>query len=266
VFIVFGTKGVATRMGRVADYCPMCRGIAAFEVLRVGEKSHLYGVPMGSETVLGYNRACETCGEAFGADLGSYLAVSENWRASIQELIEGTNPGVEALAAERSALDARLASGQATREERLTRIFEALALMEPRVAPRVGGTTFDFPSSAGCGGTIVLGLAALTLRSVFESSAMPAIVAAILAGAALVFTIGALLTDAKRFARRNAMPQIAGSLRSLRPTLDELTLVRQAGLENGLAIARYLDPAELLALIEQEPAMGAPSIRPRGRV
>ena len=61
MFVVWGTKIKRKKVGRVADFCPMCRGLSVFELRRVGEASHVYYISFGQGTLLGYDITCETC-------------------------------------------------------------------------------------------------------------------------------------------------------------------------------------------------------------
>src|SRR5258706_9118781 len=42
MFIIWGKKRVTKSLGYVADFCPLCRDVRTFELVRVGLAGHIY--------------------------------------------------------------------------------------------------------------------------------------------------------------------------------------------------------------------------------
>src|SRR5262245_20739279 len=105
--IVQGTYRTERRAGLVADFCPVCRGIERFEVIRIGDASHVAFVSVGEGRLAGHMIRCGRCqtGRAFHRQRYAHIARESS---TLEALIELTHPNIRAEFAERLELEARL--------------------------------------------------------------------------------------------------------------------------------------------------------------
>lgn len=61
MLIIWGTKIVRTPVGRVADFCAVCRQPRPFKLVGVRKVDHIYYVPIGKRKLVGHEMACEEC-------------------------------------------------------------------------------------------------------------------------------------------------------------------------------------------------------------
>ncbi len=224
MFIVWGTKVVRRKLGRVAHLCPLCREVRSFRLTSIETVGHLYYIPLGRRTVHGVAKRCETCGvgiEAQEEDADSALFVG---REDLDSLIAAASPRAVDAWARRRAVDARIGTKSLTAAERGYLIREPFLLLEPRLNDRSGAIHFDAVSGLLLLATFMIPLAlALAAgnasKSLGEGLAMLAIGSGVLL---LVATVVALATDGRRFCRRKILPTLIRALRPLGPAREEL--------------------------------------------
>lgn len=109
------TKPVKSRLGYVADHCPICCGMRAFEL------SH-------SES---YRITCETCGTETHAVLGTYAAVQRERGEDLGELMRATFPNFHEFYRDRLTADEAPVRDHRVRQRLMT---ETLQLMAPEAS------------------------------------------------------------------------------------------------------------------------------------
>jgi len=228
MFIIWGTKRTARKLGFVADFCPICREPREFKLSRIGAVSHLYYISFGSGKLTGHVIECCVCGQALTADPMGYAAYEKLPGSEIGLLIQTTFPKLKEIYAERLAaeLKVRRSLKSLTQEERLKMIIEPFSLLNPAVEERfTRDTRMDKQSGIGCLGSLivlaVLLAIAVNLREPLQGQVMTA--AFILFGIGAIYTFVQLGLGPRRFLRTQIVPKIARTLDPLRPTEEELS-------------------------------------------
>jgi hypothetical protein len=84
--IIAGMKQVEQVRGMVADFCPICREVRAFQLIRIGLVSHIYYVSSGAGTLAGYVIRCNECGLRLKTDSDRYAVTEKDSRVGIEAL------------------------------------------------------------------------------------------------------------------------------------------------------------------------------------
>lgn len=109
------TKPVKSTLGYVADHCPICRGMRAFEL------SH-------SES---YRITCETCGTETRAVLNTYASVARERGGDLTELMRETFPNFHEFYRDRLTADELPVRDYHVRQRLMT---ETVQLMAPEAS------------------------------------------------------------------------------------------------------------------------------------
>src|SRR4051812_31190023 len=145
MFIIWGTKRVTKRLGYVADFCPLCRDVRTFEVIRIGMAGHIYYLTLSDGELAGHERHCTVCHTALNAEPERYVQISERLLAP-GELQSVTFPKLNEYWAARLGVERELKSvfGKVTPEDRQTLIREPFILLSPKVEERYASSlSFD---------------------------------------------------------------------------------------------------------------------------
>lgn len=78
MFIFWGTRKTIRKAGYVADFCPICRDVKMFQLIRVGMASHVYGLSFGKGKLAGHDRKCVDSGMELQADPAKYKDIVKN--------------------------------------------------------------------------------------------------------------------------------------------------------------------------------------------
>src|SRR6187402_2645209 len=97
IVFVWGTKNTRTRVGVVADYCPLCYESRAFVLSRLGQATHVYGVALGTGRLTGHVITCEDCGVELDGDPQRYVGVLRHAPPDLRALAAGTHPSLPEL-------------------------------------------------------------------------------------------------------------------------------------------------------------------------
>src|SRR5262249_49618480 len=108
-FIFWGQKNVATKIGFVADYCEVCRGISIFRLDRIAAASHVYGIAVDEGRYLGHSQTCISCKIVFNSTPTRFYGVSDSSDSSIDDLIRQTHPDIRNEFSDRLALEEQIA-------------------------------------------------------------------------------------------------------------------------------------------------------------
>lgn len=244
MIIFWGKRTVQKRLGRVADWCDLCREPRAFEVTEYREVSHIYLIALDKGTVSHHEKTCETCGSASIANPNFYLTISDDPNATLEQLFAATNPKL--VERNRGKIDQieKVKSGELTAEQRTEAIVDALRNVLPQIDRRVKATCFDVYSSIGCGGMITLiVLNPLLWANGFSRPVRDGLLYA--AGMLLLWTVYLVLTDASRYAERVLFPRIVPQLKPVNPTEQELREALQRLRKRGFKGASKISPRKL---------------------
>jgi hypothetical protein len=214
-------------LGRTADFCPFCRGFRTFRIHRVESVQHVLYLPYGSRAEVGLSKVCETCRLRSPADLGSYRAISTDPDADLNALIAETNPEIHRTWASRMLLEDRIKARKLTAGERAGLLREPFEMAEQVLARRNVEARLDVPSSVGCLATFLLPVVCLLLLPIFWKASRDSIelVVVVVGGCCLAFAFLAVVTDARRHARRAVVPRLVESLRPLNPSVEEVEVI-----------------------------------------
>ena len=116
--IIWGTRIKRRRLGRAADFCPICRELRAHRIRRIGLVTHVYYLSIGAGSLVAHEAECEACGATREVDGDQFEAISRRRGAGLDELITETYPGLRDEYAQRLAIEERVASNELTPEER----------------------------------------------------------------------------------------------------------------------------------------------------
>jgi hypothetical protein len=251
MFIIWGTSVRKRPIGRVADYCPWCRDARPFRIIRHSHHRHIYFIQVSRSHVDGHSRQCEQCGEVLAVDPAQYQSLGGHRKASLDALINQTNPGLKQQVAAAADLRRRAERGELAPEERLTALSEPLALLEMAISRRAERTHTDLWGGLSL---LMLGIAPaiglLIPRALFLDNAAHLIGFAIGTVAGLVTCIVVMSTDVRRFTRRKIRHELIPSLAPLRPAESELNQLLEAMRMRAQRLPRYLDPMQLAQDVE----------------
>src|SRR5258706_11462307 len=99
MFIVWGTKRTERKQGLVADFCPICRDLRAFQLIRIGLASHVYYVAFGEGKLAGFLIQCQECRVSLKADPTTYATTEKRRVTDLEVLIQETFPKLRAVLA-----------------------------------------------------------------------------------------------------------------------------------------------------------------------
>ena len=252
--IVWGTRAKFRRVGRVADFCPVCRTPQAFHLIRIGIASHLYFISIGQGTLHGYESRCEGCGGLWPTDGRRYRHTSGNEELGIDELMERTFPGLAEAYADELATARLVAAGKCPATARTDLLYEPMIALNYGVERqvthreygpiqrRIGWATlgvlivlllFMYIYPEGAGERFLLQFFAITFLALFAASAY------------------CLLTAMGSYLGRVTIPALARSLAPLEPTQGELAAALLELKKRGLRIGRKVKAKRLYRAIEE---------------
>ncbi len=232
------------KLGYVAEFCVLCRGIRPCRLIKYGmEETILFVVPLGMKKVLGHRAVCPECSISQEVDPAKYLSIAKSARGDVGMLAQETFPGIHEAYAGRFELERALTQGRLTAGERMERILEILRLFEQPTEDNFR-TTFQVrgPGPWVFGLTIV-GTALITVLASGNIELTPSQHETFFSVALLGFPSGIILSailmirQPGRSFRKKIVPAMARALRPLDPSMEELTealgVVKSAGLKVG---------------------------------
>jgi hypothetical protein len=240
MFIVWGKKHVYKKMGFVADFCPLCRNVRAFQLDRVGLAGHVYYVTVSQGELVGHARTCMTCKTILNGNPALYREVSKRL-VDLSELQRSTFPNLRTYHAERLALEQsiKLSPGTIPADTRRALLKEPFLLLHPIVEKRFSSTQIDKHT----GLTLLAMFVLLPFISVIGKQLAPTyegeiFLGFLIAGVAAVSVQGFLQTG--RYFDKKIFPILVPALKPLKPTTEEMTSVaaelRKAGSTFGMKL------------------------------
>lgn len=143
--IHWGTKTLRKQMGRVADFCPICRNAAPFRFVSIRVQNHVQGIGIGAGKEKLQETTCEVCGVVRVHPAGVFTTASRvRDRHTLLELIEWTRPNLLGEYAQRFAMEERLKAGTLTPGERFGLLQEAFGAIGYTLASRGGNILGDW--------------------------------------------------------------------------------------------------------------------------
>ena len=165
---IWGKKYVYKRLGYVADFCPLCREVRAFELKRVGLAGHIYYITLTEGDLVGHERRCASCDTDFNAKPEIYARPSGESRP-VRELIPLTFPNLATYYAARLAVEKALRDpfAKISQQDRMALIKEPFSLLSPKAEERFRASLIDgqaiavFFAALFVGGMVATGLVAV---------------------------------------------------------------------------------------------------------
>jgi hypothetical protein len=224
MIIYLGRTTVDRPLGRAADFCAFCRGVRPFRIHRVESVQSFYLFRFGSGIDVGRSKVCETCNLRSAVSPSGYQAISTDQDADLADLVAETNPQIDRNFASRLLLEERIKARKLTSGERAGLLREPFEMAAEVLARRNEEARLDLPSAFGCLGTFLLPVACLLLLPFFWTGTKKLLetVVVVVGASCLVFTFLAIVTDARRHARRAVLPRLVESLRPLDPSVEEV--------------------------------------------
>lgn len=237
--VSWGPKITRRTLGRVADFCPICRGFRAFRLTRVGKANPISSLAGGAGMLLGYEKTCATCGITSAAYARLYVQASAERGDELPELIEKTNPDLARKCAARLHLEKRVRESRLSAAERLALIREPFLLTNALIEARAAITRFDPPSGLSLLATVALVIAGMLLAPAGSYLRAGSLGIGCLG---VLFTFYLFVTDVGRYTRREVHPKLLIALRPLGPTLQELQDVLRNLRNLGMAAGYKIKP------------------------
>jgi hypothetical protein len=253
--IVWGTKHVRSKQGRVADFCPMCREVRAFGVIRTNSVGHIYFIPLGSGRTIAVTAECETCGHEMSRDPTSYHALApKRSKDDLGALVKKTFPDVTQVYAERLELEGQIRKSPESLQAnvRSELIREALTNVSPAVERIYARTNLDGRFGA-CLLTALVAMFLLPFGTMSSDATLQSIASAavgIVVCVALLAAVYFAATSNGRTLRTKVMPRLMTALRPLRPRESELEALLGRFKAAGLKVGKKLRAREIAAAID----------------
>ncbi len=262
MFIIHGTTRKVRNLGCVADFCPICRSIQAFDLKRLGLASHIYFISLGEGKLTGHIIQCRRCGVQLKAEPETYSAREKRHARiiDVESLIHSTYPNIREVYARRLAFEERLkkSPGDIPPEMRAEYMMEPFRLLNPGVEETYKGqTNFDKQSSIGCIGTMAssIGLCALGLylhdRANLQSTILGIMSACFVVGT--IYTVVQLFLARGRYVRTKVMPKLVQSLSPFHPLSGEVSALLEKCKTGGLLIGKKLKIDRVMKELEAAP-------------
>jgi hypothetical protein len=249
MIFIWGKKLVFSKLGYVADFCPICRSPQAFEVQSVGVASHVYYVSLGKGALAGYQRTCCECGVALDAKPTNYAAISDHLRP-LPQLIIGTFPNLTTAYQAVLALEERVRTTplSLSAQERRTLIRNPLALMSPKVEKRFASTHIDLQTVVTFFGVLlaIFAEASIVERIAPRFEAQSVLIMSVIG----IILVGWQISLSNRlFIRRSIIPILAKTLKPLKPSKEELEAALAELTKLRHKIGRKLSSRDLLTAL-----------------
>ena len=250
--IVWGTRYSRSSLGYVADFCPLCRQVSAFELFNIQEVHHFYFVFTLPGEAEAYEIQCLSCATIFPTDPSEYRHYAQCRQQDPDALAQETNPCVLDKFADRLDTEKRIREHKEVgARQRLNLLLEPFIALRPEVEIR--------PSTARGRRNVGVFFGSLLLACVILGTLSDLVVALApllkwLGAAGVAFLLGIwvilCLTEKRRVVRKRLVPKIAKALRPLGPSREELTKVLSRLAARGDPIATHVDAGELQRRIE----------------
>jgi hypothetical protein len=256
MLIVWGKKRVERKIGMVADFCPICREVRSFQLIRVGLASHVYYVSFGEGQLAGHRIRCSECGVNLGVNPTRYAKTETDARVNLETLIRDTFPNLRETNAARLELEAKIRRTRSSlsADEYRRLLMEPFALLNPQVEQRFAKSTeMDKQSGIGCLGTLLVGAALFFGSLKFSGPTQDQILLAALIFVVIgtAYTLVQMHLGPGRFFRAKILPMLVKSLKPLQPTREDVADCMERCKTLGLRIGKIARVDEVWARLER---------------
>ncbi len=251
-------KKTFRRIGRVADYCPMCREVRPFAVDETSEYTRFLRIPLGHTRRTSLKGTCDVCGLVMPLESETYAALSEDMGDDLYALVRETFPNLSDVRADRLARARRARENPATvtaedRDALIGEPLRAAAMMIHDIRGRDSVT--DQKSKDGC---LLTGFFFLVLMGVglfVENEAWSERLMLFFLIVMLWVGWRALMYRFRRTARairKQIYPMLGCSLRDLSPSLPEVEKALEQMREDNVVETHRLDPQKVFNAAARE--------------
>jgi hypothetical protein len=256
MLIVWGKKRVERNIGMVADFCPICREVRAFKLIRVGLASHVYYVSFGEGQLAGHIIRCCECGVNLGVKPTRYAKTEKDSHVNLETLVRDTFPNLREAHAARLELETKIKRTRSalSGDEYRRFLMEPFSLLNPQVERRFAKSTeMDKQSGIGCLGTLLVGVALFFGSMKFSGPVQDKILLAALIFVVIgtVYTFVQMHLGPGRFYRAKILPLLVKALKPLQPTKEDLAECIERSRTLGLRIGKVAKVDELWARLER---------------
>jgi len=260
MFIVWGKKRVERKLGRVADFCPICRDVRAFQLIRVGLAGHIYYVSFGEGKLAGHLIRCEQCGVELGVDANAhYTHFEQDRRVELEALIRNTFPNLREAYATRLEIEARIKRTRSafSGDDYKRYLMEPFALLNPQIERRYANSTqMDKESGIGCLATILIGALLFFGSMRFNGPTQDKILlsALLFVGLGTTYTFIQMHLGPGGFFRAKLLVPLVQCLKPVQPTRDDLADCFERCKTLGLRIGKVAKQEEVWSRLERSMA------------
>jgi hypothetical protein len=251
MMFVWRKKRVETPLGLVADFCPICRDLRAFEMFRAEMAGQL----------LGHVKQCKSCGLKLGTDPDQYTGFEPPTSSNLEVLVARTFPGIWMKFADRLAIEEELRRhpGMIAPEARQGYLMEPFVLFNATVEQCYAGKVpLDLPSTLGGLATIILTGIILCLAAMVEDlQTKDHLFAAMLAvfGVGTTFTLWQLYLRPHRYVRQKVIPSLAVALKPLAPNQQDLESCLEKCRAMRMKVGHVIKPRQIRIVLETPQAL-----------
>jgi HEAT repeats/HEAT repeat len=216
--LVWGTKRKLTKMGYVADFCPICRQSRPFSLFRVGMAFHIYLIPLGDGKLLGYLAKCHQCQVYLSANPNLYQVIGKKLSPDLRSLVEQTFPSLNQYYRDRLEVEKRINQNPRSlpADIRATLLEEPFSLLSFVVEAQMSSEKrFDLANDLGCIFGLLFPILALIIGLSFQWL-LPIMLCW------LIYMLIQTIFFNQKYLVREIVPLLGSCLKPLNPTLEEL--------------------------------------------
>ena len=256
MIFIWGRKRVERKLGKVADFCPICRGIRSFELTRVGMAGHIYYVSFSEGALVGHIITCDDCRVILSAEPTRYSCPQKDNNHDLESLVPFSFPTLKSVYGDRLEIEEQLkrAPGSISGELRNDFLIEPFEMLDYQVEARFANSSeLDRPAGLGCLGTVLVGgglfFGSAALRGPAQDKMLLAAVILVVMGT--VYTFVQIHLAPKRFVKVKIAPVLAQALEPLQPTQAEIEDCVKRCASLGLKIGSSVKPGDIWAELQQ---------------
>ena len=256
MIVVWETDIKRRRIGRVADFCPVCRKLRVQEMLRIGAAGHLYYIWFGKGKLVGHELICSTCHVTRETDIDQCESVSFDPDPDLAQLERETFPTWREVWMPRRERARQLEAGRLSPDERQRLIQDLFFLLDDALERQYEVRPFSPRGKKVATATVayfLLFVAASFLLNGFlrggDSGDLTLLVLAPLISGFFA-TLYFMCTRHSWYMRHRLRPQVARALRPLQPTHEELGVALEEMKRLSLRIGKKLKAGKILDWID----------------
>jgi hypothetical protein len=250
MFIVWGRRAIRRKRGWVAEYCPQCAEARAFQFREHRMIEHLYFIPIGRGKLLGHSLRCVKCKIELDADPLAYPKRAKKRPATIEMLVDQTNPDLPVVMAQRLERQEAIRNGLADAKIRRTEMIELMTLMDAQLTRRFAHIHLDAMTVLGGLLIAALGVAAGWVASLIYPPS-PAnehhLFAILIIFAVCVIAVAILaLGDVRRFYKRKIRSELLRAWAKWNSDAQDVEAVVKYAHATNMRLRKYLKANEMV--------------------